>query len=702
MPITPNPPADFTPQRQPQIELTPFRFWCQKVLPLVYDDSLSYYELLCKVVDYLNKTMEDVSNMSTDMDNIYTAYNELQDYVNNYFSSLDVQEEIDKKLDEMASDGTLYEIIRKYTDPIVNEQNEKIAVLEGRMDTFTSLPEGSTTGDAELQDIRVGYNGHVYPNAGEAVREQISELHGYENVMADTVINSENYQTLLPDLNSAPINRVLNIVDVIKEINNIPENLNEDSATLFTLNGDSLRQENDNKSFTFQYLVTSKYTYFRTNFNNAFSEWCIIPNTNNNNIIRSNIYTIESGNYINKLSDMNNVEVNTIYSILDVLQSITNIPENISATSGVLLTFAGNNSINKSFQTQFLITNDSNMTMYLRSCWRGNWQAWTKNINSGDKPILPYGINVSSTNYNNIITDFNDAEPNIIYDFLESLDLINNAPVSSGSGTLLTFRGHELANKSWCVQLFVPRTTSFTMYCRSCWAGNWQDWYNISTPSKYIYEPSNLLGEYCVSTCINKHEITLNSNTKILAFGDSITAGGSFGTSWVTKMSDIIGCTNVNKAVSGALFGHTPRESNYWLSTQINSTSEEEWRESNLIIISAGTNDDGYNTPLSELKTEVQNAITLIKTNKPNANILFITPVRRGATDSSEALINLPLIAGIIENVALSNKCSVLNGFDLPIPSYTNGEIDCMMDENIHPTDTGMYVYAMGVINAIL
>lgn len=31
-----------------------FRFWCQKILPLVYDDSLSYYELLCKVVDYIN------------------------------------------------------------------------------------------------------------------------------------------------------------------------------------------------------------------------------------------------------------------------------------------------------------------------------------------------------------------------------------------------------------------------------------------------------------------------------------------------------------------------------------------------------------------------------------------------------------------------------------------------------------------------
>ena len=174
--ITPNDPADFAPTREPQIPLQPFRYWCQKVLPLVYDDSLSYYELLCKVVDYLNKTMEDVSNMDTDMDNLYKAYSQLQAYVNNYFDSLDVQKEIDNKLDEMANDGTLYEIIKKYTDPIVNEQNNKIKVLEARMDTFTSLPSGSTAGDAELQDIRVGYNGTVYPSAGDAVRKQVSAL----------------------------------------------------------------------------------------------------------------------------------------------------------------------------------------------------------------------------------------------------------------------------------------------------------------------------------------------------------------------------------------------------------------------------------------------------------------------------------------------------------------------------------------------
>lgn len=42
----------------PMGEIGSFRFWCQKILPAVYDDSLSYYELLCKVIKKLNEVIE--------------------------------------------------------------------------------------------------------------------------------------------------------------------------------------------------------------------------------------------------------------------------------------------------------------------------------------------------------------------------------------------------------------------------------------------------------------------------------------------------------------------------------------------------------------------------------------------------------------------------------------------------------------------
>lgn len=99
--------VDYSPALQPYKNPHYFRFWCQKVLPLVYDDSLSYYELLCKVVKYLNDVIADSDTVKENVQALKEAYDQLQAYVNNYFNTLDLQDEVDKKLDEMAEDGTL-------------------------------------------------------------------------------------------------------------------------------------------------------------------------------------------------------------------------------------------------------------------------------------------------------------------------------------------------------------------------------------------------------------------------------------------------------------------------------------------------------------------------------------------------------------------------------------------------------------------
>lgn len=61
-----------------------FRFWCQKVLPLVYDDSLSYYEVLCKVVDYMNNLIKDTNAIIEDMEAVKNAVDELNKFIENF------------------------------------------------------------------------------------------------------------------------------------------------------------------------------------------------------------------------------------------------------------------------------------------------------------------------------------------------------------------------------------------------------------------------------------------------------------------------------------------------------------------------------------------------------------------------------------------------------------------------------------------
>ena len=122
--------ANFRPDLEPYKVTGSFRFWCQKVLPLVYDDSLSYYELLCKVVAYLNDVIENVDGLKIDIDKLLVAYGELENYVNNYFDNLDVQEEINNKLDVMATDGTLSQIIN---EQIFNDLNSRITHVEGEI-----------------------------------------------------------------------------------------------------------------------------------------------------------------------------------------------------------------------------------------------------------------------------------------------------------------------------------------------------------------------------------------------------------------------------------------------------------------------------------------------------------------------------------------------------------------------------------------
>lgn len=93
-----------------------FMFWCYKILPLVYDDSLSYYEVLCRIVKYVNDIIEqekqyadlieqlsgDVNQLKSDVATLQTEIEKIKngEYVSEYIDAL--ANWIDQNLQELV------------------------------------------------------------------------------------------------------------------------------------------------------------------------------------------------------------------------------------------------------------------------------------------------------------------------------------------------------------------------------------------------------------------------------------------------------------------------------------------------------------------------------------------------------------------------------------------------------------------------
>ena len=75
----------------------------------------------------------------------------------------------------------------------ISQNTSDITTLDARVDSIIALPDGSTTADAELVDIRTGYNGATYPSAGDAVRGQVEDLHTDMNGLRFNLTADETY-----------------------------------------------------------------------------------------------------------------------------------------------------------------------------------------------------------------------------------------------------------------------------------------------------------------------------------------------------------------------------------------------------------------------------------------------------------------------------------------------------------------------------
>ena len=98
------------PEIKPESPKQSFRYFCQKVLPAVYDDSLSYYELLCKLTDKVNEIITGDQSQVGAIEELQELFRDLRSYIEN----LDLTDEVELALDKMAQDGELERIMALY------------------------------------------------------------------------------------------------------------------------------------------------------------------------------------------------------------------------------------------------------------------------------------------------------------------------------------------------------------------------------------------------------------------------------------------------------------------------------------------------------------------------------------------------------------------------------------------------------------
>lgn len=124
-------------------------------------DALTDYVLLCKVVDKLNEVVKNTNLQDEYIVNLYNAFVALKEYIDNYFKNLDVQEEINNKLDEMAASGELESIISKYVKLSVFIQTDVKEYYDETSQTkyyIVEIPKEDDTGGENKIQLGIPYD----------------------------------------------------------------------------------------------------------------------------------------------------------------------------------------------------------------------------------------------------------------------------------------------------------------------------------------------------------------------------------------------------------------------------------------------------------------------------------------------------------------------------------------------------------------
>lgn len=150
--------------------------------PHLYDESMSLYELISKVVYYLNQCIDGVNDINE----------KLYEFIH-WFENLDVSNEVNAKLDEMALDGSLAEIINH---EIFEQLNQDISIVKNNIESkYINVKLLGAKGDGVTDDYA-------------AIQNAINNLEGGQVLFFPIGTYIVSKTIVLPNFNINPLVRI--------------------------------------------------------------------------------------------------------------------------------------------------------------------------------------------------------------------------------------------------------------------------------------------------------------------------------------------------------------------------------------------------------------------------------------------------------------------------------------------------------------
>ena len=279
---------------------------CQAVLPLVYDDSASYYEVLCKLYDDVTNTIKSIKELIEK----YPDISEWSKILNELTSELT---QVKKDIRGVENDVSILKNKINTLDTNYIEISEKINLIESDISDLKNSVNKCVKDIRELNESVTSLKSDI-----ESINKNVSELLTCcEKVQNDIKKINDNIDNLTTSINS--INELLNetISDVSDMKNNIEKITNRVSS--IEINIEELNSTTKD--------LSDKYNELSTNVDTIETDITAINSqiTEINSKIASMQISINSISTISKSVDEINKSLNNIN---DTISSLSNDVDN--------------------------------------------------------------------------------------------------------------------------------------------------------------------------------------------------------------------------------------------------------------------------------------------------------------------------------------------------------------------------------------